>query len=196
MKKDLFEEIIEIKKNIESNEDDCDTIAVMLKRLGEVKVSYEDLSMTKIGKTLMKLTKNKDKSVSELASKLIEKWKKEVKKPENKEKSEKKGENKKKEENYKESYLKVHQMIKSKDEEQTRKSFKLLLFDALINKQNIECKFFIFLTYFSDSKLLQIKDIATEIEEKMYEHLHSKDDKGAKYFNKAKSIVSNIHVYF
>ena len=72
--------------NNSKNFQDADIIGKILKRLEEIEISYDDLSVifnsnyqnTKIGKTLKKLTKHKDQIVSKLADKLIDKWKKVV----------------------------------------------------------------------------------------------------------------------
>lgn len=91
------EEIIEYRTLLETktvkvnsnNSQDTEILSKILKRLEEIEISYDDLSVilnkkinsiknTKIGKTLKKLTKHKDQNVSKLADKLINKWKKVV----------------------------------------------------------------------------------------------------------------------
>jgi hypothetical protein len=48
----------------------------ILKRLKNANAAYEDLSNSKIGKTIMKLSKHKNTEIISLTGALIEKWKK------------------------------------------------------------------------------------------------------------------------
>ncbi len=72
------EEIIEMR-NILDSHNDMDLLVTTLKRLNEINISYNDISITKIGKTLKKLTKHSDKKISIHAENIINKWKKLVK---------------------------------------------------------------------------------------------------------------------
>lgn len=70
-----------------------------------------------------------------------------------------------------------------KDVNPSRKTVKILLFDALLTKG--ECVL---------DKLHYVKSITESIEKSLFEELYSKDDKPTNYLQRAKSIVFNLGV--
>jgi transcription elongation factor S-II len=193
-----LEEIIKMKNVLETKED-SDTLSSVLNKLLDTEVGYDDISNSKIGKTLKKLTKHKNQDISKLSDKVIDKWKKMVKKNTDgvKEKVEKvstesnstpktqtsqtssnSSSNKKK---FSESYKKICESL-SELKDGIRNNVRKMLFDALINNEELE-----------HVKLVYLKEIVLEIEKKMHELLLSKPDDKPKYLNRAKAIVSNLH---
>jgi len=83
-----IEELIRIKKALEEDEKDDDDLKInVLKHLKQKEVTYNDLSVTKIGKTVNKLSKHKNAEIASIAAEVVNVWKKKCKKPDEPEKS-------------------------------------------------------------------------------------------------------------
>lgn len=137
-----IEDIIKMKNALESK-DDGEEIQTVLKRLSELDVTYEDLSSTKIGITLKKLTKHKDRAVVKLAEELMNKWKKLVKKcdkgasKDNGDK-EKVGKPAVLNPNFKEHNKKILDSLNDPMYLPFRNGVKRLIYDALLNNEQLE----------------------------------------------------------
>ena len=134
---DRVEEIIEMR-NILNENDDTDLLITTLKRLNDINVSYNDISITKIGKTLKKLTKHSEKLISIHAISIINKWKKLVKveKPE-----EKVEENSKLSitKDFLDNKKKIVLSLEDNYISPFRNNVKKLVFEAIVGKEEIQC---------------------------------------------------------
>ncbi len=152
--------------------------------------SIEDFKNSKIGKSLMLLSEKKNKALQNKALSLIDKMKNALKNEKAKEskqeiiKNDKANTNTtKSDKNFKENYKATLSSLNEKESIPIRKNVKVLLFDALLQKE--ECSY---------DKLQYIKEFTKKIEETLYINLFMGDDKGGKYLQRAKSIVFNLGV--
>jgi len=201
---------VRIKKSLEDGGADDDMKLNVLKHLKKKEVTYNDLSVTKIGKTVNKLSKSQNGEIAALATEVVNIWKKKCKKPEETEKSTSASTNVVKQKEPKTNGAKseasngkgsgtAHVQKKEsaydviveslKDlSEKVRNNFRKLFFDALCryNKdtdENIDVEY-----------LERTKNLAIDIEEQLFKALYIQGDKNnSKYVNKGKSIFSNLN---
>jgi DNA-directed RNA polymerase subunit M/transcription elongation factor TFIIS len=182
-----IESLIEYKLKLEKEENSEILLSVIQKLDAELSnYSIEDMTNSKIGKALKVLSEeSKHEEIKKkcvvIMNNMRTMLKKDKAKEEKKEVSPKKGNVKDENKNYKEDYKKVLKEISNSEAVGIRKNVKILLFDALIHKE--QC---------SLGKLNYIKEFSKKIEETLYIHLYSSSDKGGKYLQRAKSIVFNL----
>jgi len=200
---------VRIKKSLEDDKADDDMKVSVLKHLKLKEVTYNDLSVTKIGKTVNKLSKNSNPEISAIATDVVNVWKKKCKKPEEKEKSgvtNTSSSNTTKEAKESKHTAKHVEKLESKANkkdktvfdvivdsirdlpDKIRNNFRKLFFEALCryNKDTDES--------ISEEYLHNAKDLAVSIEEHLFKLLFIQSDKNnSKYINKGKSIYSNLN---
>lgn len=164
---------------------------------------------------MKKLTKNKDKSVSNKANKLIDKWKKLIKKPNSEETDQKdesmsnantlvstnkngvtsktKGELSK---NFKELNKSVLDKLTNSSDPPIRNSVRKILYEAFVNKEETDGNFkniiCLLIHIILELQLIKYKNLSQEIEQTIYNNLFKAEDKGSKYISRAKAIASNL----
>jgi hypothetical protein len=128
---DKLDEIIEIRTILDSK-DDIDVISSSLKRLSEIAVTLNDINVSKIGKSLKKLTKHSDKRISKQADDLVDKWKKSVKSEKPHEKKDAKSST------FADNNKKIFASIEDNLIQPFRNNVRKLMYQSILGKHEIE----------------------------------------------------------
>lgn len=187
-----LEDLLTYKLTLDKETNEDIVISILNKFDSEFALfSIEDFKNSKIGKSLKILSEKENKELQKKANELIEKMKNALKNEKNKEnKSENTAKNEKvntsaskNDKTFKDNYKTTLISLNDKESLPIRKNVKVLIFDALLQKE--DCSY---------DKLQYIKEFTKKIDETLYINLFSSDDKGAKYLQRAKSIVFNLGV--